>query len=141
MLKINKPILAGFDWPILQRLADQKFFLAPVPFDDEKTGARIEAHDVKFKGNLIKISNGGAMFVLSPDADNITELTRMGLTMSDLPLHSFQRDVVFLGEHIASEVRTAHKLDRLSKKLDREKTLSNTLLVRSSSAISAHRIK
>jgi len=128
VLKISKPILAGFDWPILQRLADQKFFLSPVPFDDEKTGARIEAHDVKFKGNLIKTSNGGAMFVLSPDADNITELTRMGLTMSDLPLHSFQRDVVFLGEHIASEVRTAHKLDRLSKKLDREKTLSNTLL-------------
>lgn len=68
------------------------------------------------------------MFVLSPDADNITELNQMGLTMSDLPLHSFQRDVVFLGEHIASEVRTAHKLDRLSKRLEREKNLSNTLL-------------
>lgn len=79
-------------------------------------------------GNIIKVHGGGAMFVLSPDAENITELNRMGLTMSDLPLHSFQRDVVFLGEHIASEVRTAHKLDRLSKRLEREKNLSNTLL-------------
>lgn len=68
------------------------------------------------------------MFILSPDAENISELTQMGLTMSDLPLHSFQRDVVFLGEHIASEVRTAHKLDRLSKRLENEKTVSNTLL-------------
>eukprot|EP00567_Pseudictyota_dubia_P007867 CAMPEP_0197454492 /NCGR_PEP_ID=MMETSP1175-20131217/38099_1 /TAXON_ID=1003142 /ORGANISM="Triceratium dubium, Strain CCMP147" /LENGTH=127 /DNA_ID=CAMNT_0042988083 /DNA_START=1 /DNA_END=380 /DNA_ORIENTATION=- len=52
----------------------------------------------------------------------------MGLTMSDLPLHSFQRDSVFLGEHIASEVRSAHKLDKLSKRLEREKELSRTLL-------------
>lgn len=128
VLKINRPILAGFEWPTLQRLADQKFFLTPVPFDDPMTGARIEASDIKFKGNIIKMTQGGALFILSPDADNITELNRMGLTMSDLPLHSFQRDVVFLGEHIASEVRTAHKLDRLSKRLDREKNLSNTLL-------------
>ena len=128
VLKISKPILAGFDWGRLQRMADQKFFLSPVPFDDKLTGARIEASDIKFKGNIIRMSQGGAMFVLSPDADNITELNQMGLTMSDLPLHSFQRDVVFLGEHIASEVRTAHKLDRLSKRLEREKNLSNTLL-------------
>ena len=128
VLKIERPILAGFAWPTLQRLADQKFFLKVEPFDDEMTGARIEASDVKFKGNIIMMPKGGAMFILSPDADNITELNQMGLTMSDLPLHSFQRDVVFLGEHIASEVRTAHKLDRLSKRLEKEKHVSNTLL-------------
>jgi hypothetical protein len=43
--------------------------------------------------NLSK--KGGAMFILSPDAENITELNQMGLTMSDLPLHSFQRDGYF----------------------------------------------
>ena len=128
VLKIVKPILAGWDWPTLQRLADQKFYLTPVPFDDIITGAYIEQRDVKFKGNMIQISGDKAMFVLSPDAENIHELSGMGLTMSDLPLHSFQRDVVFLGEHIASEVKTAHKLDRLSKRLNREKELSNTLL-------------
>lgn len=100
-----------------------------MPFVDPITGAKIEANDIKFKGNIIQIAEGGdVMFVLSPDAENISELTQMGLTMSDLPLHSFQRDVVFLGEHIASEVRTAHKLDRLSKRLENEKNLSNTLL-------------
>lgn len=52
----------------------------------------------------------------------------MKLTMSDLPLHSFQRDAVFLGEHILSEVQSSHKLDRLSKKLQNEKELSNALL-------------
>ena len=128
VLKITKPILAGWDWPILQRLADQKFYLVPVPFDDTVTGAYIEQTDVKFKGNMIQITTDKAMFVLSPDAENIHELNQMGLTMSDLPLHSFQRDVVFLGEHIASEVKTAHKLDKLSKRLNREKDLSNTLL-------------
>lgn len=129
VFKFTKPVLAGFHWPTLQRLADQKFFLALVPFVDPVTGAKIEASDIKFKGNIIQIAEGGdIMFVLSPDAENISELTQMGLTMSDLPLHSFQRDVVFLGEHIASEVRTAHKLDRLSKRLENEKNLSNTLL-------------
>jgi len=128
VLKITKPILAGWDWPILQRLADQKFNLVPVPFDDILTGAYIEQTDVKFKGNMIQTTTDKAMFVLSPDAENIHELNQMGLTMSDLPLHSFQRDVVFLGEHIASEVKTAHKLDKLSKRLNREKDLSNTLL-------------
>lgn len=74
---------AGFHWPTLQRLADQKFFLAIVPFIDPVTGAKIEANDIKFKGNIIQIAEEGCvMFVLSPDADNISELTQMGLTMS-----------------------------------------------------------
>lgn len=128
VLKITKPILAGWDWPTLQRLADQTFFLVPVSFRDTKTGARVEHADIKFKGNMLHVSNESGMFILAPDAENIIELSQMGLTMSDLPLHSFQRDVVFLGEHIASEVKTAHKLDKLSKRLEREKNLSNTLL-------------
>jgi class 3 adenylate cyclase len=52
----------------------------------------------------------------------------MGLTMSDLPLLSCQRDTVFLGEYIHQEANKAHKLDKLSKKLANEKNLSNTLL-------------
>ena len=52
----------------------------------------------------------------------------MGLTMSDLPLLSCQRDTVFLGEYIHQEVDKAHALDKLSKKLASEKNLSNTLL-------------
>jgi signal transduction histidine kinase len=37
----------------------------------------------------------------------------MGLTMSDLPLISCQRDAVFLGEYITQEVEKAHELDKL----------------------------
>lgn len=51
----------------------------------------------------------------------------MGLTLSDLPLSSFQRDAVFLGEHVAKEASRAHKLDKLTKELA-ERDLSNMLL-------------
>ena len=71
---------------------------------------------------------GLVMFVLSPDANNVTELRHMGLTMTDLPLHTCQRDAVFLGEYISHEVNMAHNLDKLSKTLELEKNLSNTLL-------------
>lgn len=161
VLKITKPVLGAWDWPTLQKLADQTFFLMPVArrrdslqsrlndsiskFDeslstlsnngDEEKKVRTpnesmpHAHSgVRFKGSMVRLSRHKAMFVLSPDVANISELSGMGLTMSDLPLHSFQRDAVFLGEHIASEVRSAHKLDKLSKRLHEEKNLSNTLL-------------
>ena len=68
------------------------------------------------------------MFVLAPDAHDVTDLRRMGLTMTDLPLHTCQRDAVFLGEYIAQEVEFANNLDKLSKKLEVEKNLSNMLL-------------
>ena len=68
------------------------------------------------------------MFVLAPDASNVNELCEMGLTLTDLPLHTCQRDAVFLGEYIAHEVSLAHSLDKLSKSLELEKNLSNTLL-------------
>ena len=71
---------------------------------------------------------GLVMFVLSPDANNVTELRHMGLTLTDLPLHTCQRDAVFLGEYISHEVNMAHNLDKLSKTLELEKNLSNTLL-------------
>ena len=48
--------------------------------------------------------------------------------MSDIPAHSFQRDAVFLGEHIASKVRSSHILEKLSKKLENKKNLSNKFL-------------
>jgi len=117
-----------------------------------------EEHSLKFKASMIELSttalattsgsntssnttNGGkngleevarastvVMFVLSPDVRSVGELNHMGLTMTDLPLQSSQRDAVFLGEYIHHEVDQAHELDKLSKSLEREKNLSNTLL-------------
>jgi class 3 adenylate cyclase len=121
ILCITKPVLGTWDWKALKKLEDQTFFLEPV-------------HDslgfVKFKANVVRLSDpsGSAMLFLSPDVKNVHEMNAMNLTMTDLPLHSFQRDAVLLGEHIVSEVKSSHKLDRLSKKLQHEQTLSNALL-------------
>lgn len=118
-LMIKRPVLGSWDWSVLHKLEDQTFFL-------QSTTTR----KTKLKANIIHLNSRPkqVMFVISPDAKNVAELTEMKLTMSDLPLHSFQRDAVFLGEHMYSEVRSAHKLDKLSKKLANERNLSNTLL-------------
>lgn len=119
VLTIKRPVLGSWDWSVLHKLEDQTFFLQS-----------ITTKRTKLKANIIHLSSRPkqVMFVISPDAKNVAELTEMKLTMSDLPLHSFQRDAVFLGEHMYSEVRSAHKLDKLSKKLANERNLSNTLL-------------
>ena len=119
VLEIKRPILGSWDWNTLNKLQDQTFFLQS-----------LSLNATKLKANIIKLSRTPkrVLFVISPDAKNVQELTSMKLTMSDLPLHSFQRDAVFLGEHMYSEVRSAHQLDKLSKKLANEKNLSNTLL-------------
>jgi guanylate cyclase soluble subunit beta len=92
--------------------------------------SNVDLREIVLKGSMVKLSQSPyrVAFFLSPDVQNVAELTQMGLTMSDLPLHSFQRDAVFLGEHIVAEVKSAHKLDKLSKKLTIEKDLSNKLL-------------
>jgi len=126
-LKITRPVLGGWNLPAMLKLTDQSFFIEPVS-NRAKIGVTFVNREIKFKGCLVKLPSDNLMLVLSPDAKNVAELTRMGLTMSDLPLHSFQRDAVFLGEHIASEVRSAHMLDKLSKRLENEKNISNTLL-------------
>jgi hypothetical protein len=104
VLEITRPILGGWSLPAMLKLTDQSFFFEPTL----KNGTMRTNSDVKFKGCLVKLPSGNLMLVLSPDAKNVAELTRMGLTMSDLPLHSFQRDAVFLGEHISSEVCSAN---------------------------------
>ncbi|CAB9503005.1 Receptor-type guanylate cyclase gcy [Seminavis robusta] len=93
---------------------------------------------IKFKGSMLELGRantnnkrrggGHVMFILSPDARNVSELRQMGLTMDDLPLHTSQRDAVFLGEYIGQEVDMANNLDKLSKKLEVEKNLSTALL-------------
>ena len=122
-LEIKRPVLGTWDWKVLQKLEDQTFFLEPL-------SANSIAKDAKFKANIVHLSSEPkqVMFVISPDVKNVAELHAMNLTMSDLPLHSFQRDAVFLGEHMYSEVRSAHNLETLSNKLKNERNLSNTLL-------------
>lgn len=123
VLIISRPVLGAWEWQSLRKLEDQTFFVDPID--------QTLVH-VKFKANTVVVSDPGeayqVMLVLSPDVKNVKELRCMKLTMSDLPLHSFQRDAVFLGEHIASEVKSSLKLDHLSKKLRHEQHLSKVLL-------------
>jgi guanylate cyclase soluble subunit beta len=131
ILEISRPVLgSAWDWKALSKLADQHFFLAPLSHQGATLHKKVSMADsaIKFKGSMIKIAGDKVMFVLCPDARNVGELNRMGLTMSDLPLISCQRDTVFLGEYITQEVDKAHELDKLSKKLKHEKNLSTALL-------------
>ena len=82
---------------------------------------------IKFKASMYRLSADQVLFALAPDARNVSDLRKMGLTLSDLPLSSCQRDSLFLGEHIAQEVSRAHELDKLTKKLT-ERDLSKILL-------------
>eukprot|EP00980_Cylindrotheca_fusiformis_P018742 scaffold6241_cov129-Cylindrotheca_fusiformis.AAC.19 len=120
-LQITRPVLVNsWDWKSMSKLSDQNFFLSAAPASTE--------NEIQFKGSIVELSQGMRMFGLSPEAHNISDLNRMGLTMSDLPLQSNQRDAVFLGEYVTQEANKAHKLDKLSRKLDEEQKLSATLL-------------
>lgn len=122
VLNIVQPPRCAWDWPTLERLErqEQHFFVRP-------EGAHSNR---KIKASLTTLSTNPkqVMIICSPDCKNVNELEQYNLTMKDLPLHTFQRDVVFLGEHISSEVRSSHMLNKLSRKLENEKKFSNLLL-------------
>lgn len=142
IFKITRPVLgSSWDWVSLNKLSDQNFFLAPAN-EDSSTQTRASTHvtadgqqkfgmgegAVKFKASIVHLTEDRVMFTLSPEARNVEDLNNMGLTLSDLPLQSCQRDAVFLGEYITQEADKAHGLDKLSRKLGTEQALSNTLL-------------
>ncbi|KAL3941949.1 MAG: hypothetical protein SGBAC_003777 [Bacillariaceae sp.] len=129
-LEITKPVLgASWNWKDMKKLADQNFILCPY-ISSNPAGRKVAMSDdrIKLKASMIETSHEMVMFVLSPEVSTVTQLNIMGLTLSDLPLQSNQRDAVFLGEYVTQEADKAHKLDKLSRKLDEEKNLSNTLL-------------
>ena len=59
---------------------------------------------------------------------DLEDLSSCGLTLSDIPRFTMQREHIMISEHHASERRTAHQLEVTTKKLGREKELSNALL-------------
>jgi len=121
IFKIKRPKLADWEWSAILKYQEQSYFLQSNLA--EKRASNLKAHLITLSENPRR-----ALFVLAPDAKNIQQLTNMNLTMSDLPLHTFQRDAIFLGEHMYSGIRSAHKLDKISRKLAYEHNLSNSLL-------------
>jgi signal transduction histidine kinase len=76
------------------------------------------------RGNLLltALPDGreSALFLVNPDLQNLQELSRMNLTLSDLTKHSFQRDVVLLGEHVKQETKISVSLDTSNRILERD---------------------
>ena len=123
LFEINRPALAKWEWDSIQRFQHQTLFLRYTRPIRNPSKPRFKAHFIKLSSKPKRV-----LFVISPDVKNIGQLNRMQLTMSDLPSYTFQRDTIFLGEHMYSGIRSAHKLDKLSRKLANEHALSNTLL-------------
>ena len=61
-----------------------------------------------------------AFFLVNPRFRNLTEMIQQQVTLTDIPRFGFQRDFAFLGEHLRCETKLAHKMDALSKELNKE---------------------
>jgi hypothetical protein len=104
----------------MRKLEDQEFTLSSIL--DSSTP------NLQFKGTLVATNPGEAMLVLCPQADNLEELRQMNLTMTDLPAHGAYRDAIFLREHLSKQMNNALKMEKLSKTLQTEKELLESLL-------------
>lgn len=104
----------------MRKLEDQEFTLSSIL--DSSTP------NLQFKGTLVATNPGEAMLVLCPQADNLEELRQMNLTMTDLPAHGAYRDAIFLREHLSKQMNNALKMEKLSRTLQTEKELLESLL-------------
>jgi class 3 adenylate cyclase len=123
VLEITKPMNVEWNWEWMRKLEDQSFQLEPILGDGNHSS-------ILFKASIVLISNNPtqAMLIMSPDAQNLDELTDMNLTLSDLPVHGDYRDAIFLREHLSTQMNNALKMEKLSKSLQREKQLLESLL-------------
>jgi hypothetical protein len=84
--------------------------------------------DVLFRGEIMILDPSKdhgviehcVMLLLSPAVNNLEELEKLEMKLTDFSIHSFQRDVIILGEHMKAEQLEGIKLDVLSKKLEEE---------------------
>lgn len=120
IFEIRRPVLGTWDYDTIRKFADQTFFFQT---SVGRKKSQLKAHFINLSTKPKRV-----LVTIAPDAKNTEQLTAMDLTMSDLPMHTFQRDAIFLGEHMYSGIRSAHKLDKLSRKLVYEHNLSNSLL-------------
>ena len=123
ILEFTRPLDAEWSWEWLRKLEDQSFTLEPVL-------EQAKPYDLRFKASLTLVSNSPAeaMVIICPDANNLDELRDMNLTLSDLPVHGSHRDAVFLREHLSTQMNNALKMEKLSKSLEKEKSLLEQLL-------------
>jgi class 3 adenylate cyclase len=128
-LKVTLPMGASWSWDWLRKLEDQSFTVKPVR-DTEEDEDDEDAVKLIFKASAVLISDHPieAMLIMTPDANNLSELRHMKLTLSDLPVHGAHRDAVFLREHLSTQMNNALKMEKLSRSLKKEKELLESLL-------------
>jgi len=100
-------------WEIMDKMIGKTIFL-------EGLRSTSNHQKPKIKGSIIELSRAPkreVLLALSPNVKNLSELEDMNLSMTDLPLHSCQRDAVLLGEHSKSEVKLTNHLDQLHRDL------------------------
>ncbi|MGK3753255.1 MAG: hypothetical protein ACI8RD_005562 [Bacillariaceae sp.] len=115
ILMITGPIpsFGNWNWSILDKMKDKTIFL-------EGVREKCFNQKAKIKGTIIELSNGPErqiLLALFPNVKNLSELESMNLSMTDLPIHSCQREAVLLGEHSKSEVKLTNHLDLLHREL------------------------
>lgn len=116
----SQPKQAKWTRSWMRKLEDQEFTLSS-QLDSSPP-------NLLFKGTLVATNPGEAMLVLCPQADNLEELRQMKMTMTDLPAHGAYRDAIFLREHLSKQLNNALKMEKLSKTLQTEKELLESLL-------------
>lgn len=120
VFSFSQPKQAKWTRSWMRKLEDQEFTLTSL-LDSSPP-------NLLFKGTLVATNPGEAMLVLCPQADNLEELRQMNLTMTDLPAHGAYRDAIFLREHLSKQLNNALKMEKLSKTLQTEKELLESLL-------------
>lgn len=123
-VRITRPVVERWEWNELVKFSDQNFFLKTL-----ESPVAGDAEPMTFKGSMFPVGTKDAiLFTMNPFVHNVKEMNTYGLHLNDLALHGLQRDTIFLGEYISHEAERAHELDKLSRQLEREQKLSQTLL-------------
>jgi hypothetical protein len=120
VFRFAQPNQAKWTRSWIRKLEDQEFSLRCI--------LNLGPENVLFKGTLAATNPGEVMLVLCPEANNLKELREMNLTMTDLPAHGAYRDAVFLREHLSKQLNNALRMEKLSKTLQTEKELLESLL-------------
>lgn len=79
-----------------------------------------DASRLRLKGQMIYVQESELiLYLCSPSVTNLEDLNRLGLYLSDIPLHDATRDLVLLSEQFEAEYKLTQNLEILTDKLQK----------------------
>lgn len=73
---------------------------------------------LRLKGQMLYVAESDlVLYLCSPSVMNLDDLNRLGLYLSDIPLHDATRDLVLLSEHFEAEYKLMQNLEQLTENL------------------------